>query len=218
MPAVKDVGEPCAGEPHARFDGGRWKRSGTTHGDGLSPGGKPRDYGSGPTDRHRHRASALPDRHRPASTGSRLDGRFVSDVGDRPAAGADQLDGSVSPYGRRLGETPSLLWFHGRRVAGPERHPVRSHPHGVRTLIWPEAMMASKRSQRRQAQVQRRKHGRTSNRSVPAGRRRRSDERVQPVLPGQAGPRGWLAGSARDAVGPSGVPARGVPHGDRDDS
>ncbi len=23
MPAVKDVGEPCAGEPHARFDGGR---------------------------------------------------------------------------------------------------------------------------------------------------------------------------------------------------
>src|SRR5215207_6604125 len=23
MPAVKNVGEPCAGEPHARFDGGR---------------------------------------------------------------------------------------------------------------------------------------------------------------------------------------------------
>ena len=23
MPAVNDVGEPCAGEPHARFDGGR---------------------------------------------------------------------------------------------------------------------------------------------------------------------------------------------------
>jgi len=23
MPTVKDVGEPCAGEPHARFDGGR---------------------------------------------------------------------------------------------------------------------------------------------------------------------------------------------------
>ena len=23
MPAVKGVGEPCAGEPHARFDGGR---------------------------------------------------------------------------------------------------------------------------------------------------------------------------------------------------
>ena len=23
MPAVKNVGEPCAGEPHARIDGGR---------------------------------------------------------------------------------------------------------------------------------------------------------------------------------------------------
>ncbi len=27
MPAVKDVGEPCAGEPHARFDGGREETS-----------------------------------------------------------------------------------------------------------------------------------------------------------------------------------------------
>ncbi len=26
MPAVKDVGEPCAGEPHARFDGG-WEET-----------------------------------------------------------------------------------------------------------------------------------------------------------------------------------------------
>ena len=24
---MKDVGEPCAGEPHARFDGEGWKRS-----------------------------------------------------------------------------------------------------------------------------------------------------------------------------------------------
>jgi hypothetical protein len=23
MPALKDVGEPCEGKPHARFDGGR---------------------------------------------------------------------------------------------------------------------------------------------------------------------------------------------------
>src|SRR4051812_47665611 len=27
MPAVKNVGEPCAGEPHARFDGGREETS-----------------------------------------------------------------------------------------------------------------------------------------------------------------------------------------------
>jgi hypothetical protein len=45
--------------------GGRWKRSGTTHGDGLSPQwGNPGTMAAGPTDRRRHRASALPDRHR----------------------------------------------------------------------------------------------------------------------------------------------------------
>ena len=27
MPTVKNVGEPCAGEPHARFDGGREETS-----------------------------------------------------------------------------------------------------------------------------------------------------------------------------------------------
>jgi hypothetical protein len=44
--------------------GGRWKRSGTTHGDGLSPQrGNPGTMAAGPTDRRRHRASALPDRH-----------------------------------------------------------------------------------------------------------------------------------------------------------
>jgi hypothetical protein len=41
MPAVKDVGEPGAGEPHARFDeaaGGIWHQSGshTPHGVGAS--------------------------------------------------------------------------------------------------------------------------------------------------------------------------------------
>ena len=36
MPAVNDVGEPCAGEPHARFDGRELEteqRSGHGHGD-----------------------------------------------------------------------------------------------------------------------------------------------------------------------------------------
>ena len=31
MPAVKDVGEPCAGEPHARFDGGREETNANRH-------------------------------------------------------------------------------------------------------------------------------------------------------------------------------------------
>src|SRR5713101_9886454 len=39
MPAVKDVGEPCAGEPHARFEvaaGGNRNQSATPRGTGAS--------------------------------------------------------------------------------------------------------------------------------------------------------------------------------------
>src|SRR6266542_6467027 len=39
MPAVKDVGEPCAGEPHARFEvaaGGNRNQSALPHGTGAS--------------------------------------------------------------------------------------------------------------------------------------------------------------------------------------
>lgn len=62
MPAVNDVGEPCAGEPHARFDGreleterpGQGHRSGTTRRE--TAGTK----ASGPTTSQRHRASSRP--------------------------------------------------------------------------------------------------------------------------------------------------------------
>src|SRR6266581_4544028 len=40
MPAVKDVGEPCAGEPHARFEvaaGGNRNQSATPRGTGRLP-------------------------------------------------------------------------------------------------------------------------------------------------------------------------------------
>jgi hypothetical protein len=37
MPAVKNVGEPCAGEPHARFDGGR-EETGTGRHSRAEPG------------------------------------------------------------------------------------------------------------------------------------------------------------------------------------
>ena len=53
MPAVKNVGEPCAGEPHARIDGGR-EETGTTRQVRAEPG-----------------ASRLPD-HPPQSSGPRL--------------------------------------------------------------------------------------------------------------------------------------------------
>src|SRR3954468_22752653 len=72
MPAVKNVGEPCAGEPHARFDGGREETSAS----------RPR--------RTAHGASRLPDRP-PRMSGSswnfggdpvgcRLDGNGLSDL------------------------------------------------------------------------------------------------------------------------------------------
>src|SRR5713226_4829743 len=40
MPAVKNVGEPCAGEPHARFEvaaGGNRNQSAVSHGTGRLP-------------------------------------------------------------------------------------------------------------------------------------------------------------------------------------
>ena len=44
MPAVNDVGEPCAGEPHARFDGRELEtEQRPDHGDGEErPAGNPR--------------------------------------------------------------------------------------------------------------------------------------------------------------------------------
>ena len=43
MPAVNGVGEPCAGEPHARFDGRELETEQTGQGHGVErPDGKPR--------------------------------------------------------------------------------------------------------------------------------------------------------------------------------
>jgi hypothetical protein len=63
MPAVNDVGEPCAGEPHARFDGRELETE--------SPGSRPRQWdtltgnrrkskAAGPTTRKDNRASSRP--------------------------------------------------------------------------------------------------------------------------------------------------------------
>ena len=42
MPAVNNVGKPCAGEPHARIDGRGWKRTRTDQGhEEERPAGKP---------------------------------------------------------------------------------------------------------------------------------------------------------------------------------
>jgi hypothetical protein len=42
MPPVKNVGKPCAGEPHARFDGRELETEQTGHGhEEEQPSGKP---------------------------------------------------------------------------------------------------------------------------------------------------------------------------------
>ena len=62
MPAVNDVGEPCAGEPHARFDAaGTGNGADLTKGTGVAqPTGKPAAH-EGPRP-YRQRATApVPD-------------------------------------------------------------------------------------------------------------------------------------------------------------
>src|SRR5215207_9355912 len=63
MPAVNDVGEPCAGEPHARFDGRGLEteaRNLTTVTGVAQPTGKPAEHRPRPYRRRSHRASPRP--------------------------------------------------------------------------------------------------------------------------------------------------------------
>src|SRR5688500_15393654 len=62
MPAVNDVGEPCAGEPHGRFDGREMETEQAGHGHGEErPGGNPPGPAAQrPTARNCHRASSRP--------------------------------------------------------------------------------------------------------------------------------------------------------------
>ncbi len=71
MPPVNGVGEPCAGEPHARFEA-----AGTGNGATLTmatavkrPAGESRGkVAAGPDARRRHRASPRPYRRRLKAT------------------------------------------------------------------------------------------------------------------------------------------------------
>ena len=72
-PPVKGVGEPCAGEPHARCDGGGWKRIGGAKRSTRQWG----TAGTRSSARRHHRASRLPSRRlgQPPAKRTRLDGR-----------------------------------------------------------------------------------------------------------------------------------------------
>ena len=64
MPAVNDVGEPCAGEPHARFEGRGLETEQQTGPGTLGRDNRPgnrRHEGPGPTARSSHRASPRPN-------------------------------------------------------------------------------------------------------------------------------------------------------------
>jgi hypothetical protein len=84
MPAVNDVGEPCAGEPHARFDGRGLEtevRNLTTVTGVAPPTGKPAE----------HRPQALPQEKPPRQsptllTRSQAEKRCLLACSSRPRA------------------------------------------------------------------------------------------------------------------------------------
>jgi hypothetical protein len=62
MPAVNDVGEPCAGEPHARFDGRELETERAGHGhEEERPDGKPDRHRGFVTYRHTTATAPAPD-------------------------------------------------------------------------------------------------------------------------------------------------------------
>jgi hypothetical protein len=92
MPAVKNVGEPCAGEPHARFDGGREETGTSRHLGRKEPG-----------------ASRLPD-HPPGPRGGCQSGsRAVTDAGRRGFGFAWRAE----HVGRSWAELSPLFGFDG---------------------------------------------------------------------------------------------------------
>jgi len=81
MPPVKGVGEPGAGEPHARFDGGALETDAEINGYGTwAPGQETPGMSARSLPIEVHRASALPDEARPLSTGPDEQSRLEAHV------------------------------------------------------------------------------------------------------------------------------------------
>src|SRR5687768_7444903 len=80
MPPVKNVGKPCAGEPHARFDGRELETGRTGHGHGEErPDGKPWSLNRFMTYRQN-----TPPRQLPTLLGRDLAGVAVTDMARSP--------------------------------------------------------------------------------------------------------------------------------------
>src|SRR3954453_16033976 len=95
MPAVKNVGEPCAGEPHARFDGGREETSDT----------RPRRAtpGASRLPDHAHRCEPWPEAW---TTGLSFRSSFREAHGKPPFP---QLAGRVHVLGQVVEPVPALV-------------------------------------------------------------------------------------------------------------
>jgi len=116
-PPVKDVGEPCAGEPHARFDGGCWRRNAT-----ASP--------------RQSRSNHL-DSGRPRHDSSRVRDDLVSQV-TRPGARQQQRDRLVRPEAMLV--ATAILRLCHRDEPGPAKTTTRQPMRGVRLEVSSRAL------------------------------------------------------------------------------
>jgi hypothetical protein len=82
MPAVNDVGKPCAGEPHARIDGRELETEHTTdHGDGEEP---PAPSAAAASTTSRRACPQADRRQSPPSTGPRRPDQRLRTRGLKP--------------------------------------------------------------------------------------------------------------------------------------
>jgi hypothetical protein len=114
MPPVNVVGEPCTGEPHARFAGGSWKRSTRPRTRRRTPSGKPKGRATsrlpipltrlGKTTHHRCGRCLNPPPCRPAR-GCGRDGREdLAAWRTQHSRGDDPLVGHPDKHGRQQRE------------------------------------------------------------------------------------------------------------------
>ncbi len=123
MPAVNDVGELGAGEPHAQFDGGRLETERRPLVATKCVRGKRRARAPGPTVDQRHRASRLPY-SRTFARGRRVGGSSSNASPSRSGCGRNCGRSTTSSRHADINPSPSkaagwLPWCEGTRPTTP---------------------------------------------------------------------------------------------------
>jgi hypothetical protein len=126
MPAVKNVGEPCAGEPHARFDGGREETSAS----------RPARAAPGASRLPDQPQWALNEAYRHGRGGVRVlfaleGGRLILRVGNRPRPLPQRRKGMAGEGQRELRALASRFAdgrIESRSLAAPEEVGIRTGP------------------------------------------------------------------------------------------